>query len=191
MIELKFYRDDEYVYINNPDGTTKRVAIEDFESAISGEGGSGSGGVPIYSDSSTIYLIKDTELGGFRVKKYDETVGRAVPYPFENLFTDIANGVEYTFDVTDDDDSETGEIYPNEVILVVDGDDRIIIGTHNEVSYELSEGSEKVDTIIERTTINLNKDDTFISNISTSRWNVNTGSLLYSIQSSGVIEGGS
>lgn len=34
MIELKFYRDDEYVYINNPDGTTKRVAIEDFESAF-------------------------------------------------------------------------------------------------------------------------------------------------------------
>lgn len=31
MIEMKFYRDDEYVYINNPDGTTKRVAIEDFE----------------------------------------------------------------------------------------------------------------------------------------------------------------
>lgn len=31
MIELKFYRDGEYVYINNPDGTTKRVAIEDFE----------------------------------------------------------------------------------------------------------------------------------------------------------------
>lgn len=45
MIPLKFYRDDEYVYINNPDGTTKRVPIEDFESAISGEGGSsGSGG---------------------------------------------------------------------------------------------------------------------------------------------------
>lgn len=36
MIEMKFYRDDEYVYINNPDGTTKRVPIEDFESAISG-----------------------------------------------------------------------------------------------------------------------------------------------------------
>lgn len=43
MIPMKFYRDDEYVYINNPDGTTKKVAIEDFESAISGEGGGGSG----------------------------------------------------------------------------------------------------------------------------------------------------
>ena len=34
MIPLKFYRDDEYVYINNPDGTTKRVPIEDFESVF-------------------------------------------------------------------------------------------------------------------------------------------------------------
>lgn len=34
MIPLKFYRDDEYVYINNPDGTTKRVAIDDFESVF-------------------------------------------------------------------------------------------------------------------------------------------------------------
>ena len=34
MIELKFYRDDEYVYINNPDGTTRKVAIEDFEGAF-------------------------------------------------------------------------------------------------------------------------------------------------------------
>ena len=46
MIEMTFYRDDEYVYINNPDGTTKRVPIEDFESAISGEG-SGGGGVTV------------------------------------------------------------------------------------------------------------------------------------------------
>ena len=36
MIELKFYRDDEYVYINNPDGTTKRATIEDFEKVFSG-----------------------------------------------------------------------------------------------------------------------------------------------------------
>lgn len=34
MIELKFYRDDEYVYINNPDGTTRKVPIEDFESVF-------------------------------------------------------------------------------------------------------------------------------------------------------------
>lgn len=45
MIEMKFYRDDEYVYINNPDGTTKRATIEDFESAISGEGGSSGGDI--------------------------------------------------------------------------------------------------------------------------------------------------
>lgn len=31
MIEMKFYRDDEYVYINNPDGTTRKMTIEEFD----------------------------------------------------------------------------------------------------------------------------------------------------------------
>lgn len=39
MIEMKFYRDDEYVYLNNPDGTTKRATIEDFEKVFSGSSG--------------------------------------------------------------------------------------------------------------------------------------------------------
>lgn len=59
MIELKFYRDDEYVYINNPDGTTKRVAIEDFESAISGDGGSGSGGEEVVMVVNNVYNTLD------------------------------------------------------------------------------------------------------------------------------------
>lgn len=37
MIPLNFYRDDEYVYINNPDGTTKRVPIEDFENTFNAD----------------------------------------------------------------------------------------------------------------------------------------------------------
>lgn len=32
MIPLKFYRDDDYVYYNNPNGITKKMAIADFES---------------------------------------------------------------------------------------------------------------------------------------------------------------
>ena len=36
MIKMTFYRDGEYVYINNPDGTTKRMTITDFESMLNG-----------------------------------------------------------------------------------------------------------------------------------------------------------
>lgn len=36
MIKVTFYRDGEYVYINNPDGTTKRMTIADFESMLNG-----------------------------------------------------------------------------------------------------------------------------------------------------------
>ena len=64
MIELKFYRDDEYVYINNPDGTTKRVAVEDFESAISGEGGGSDDGFKVrgvsYTTQSYTLYYRDT-----------------------------------------------------------------------------------------------------------------------------------
>ena len=34
MIPLKFYRDDEYVYINNPNGVTKKMTIAEFEDAF-------------------------------------------------------------------------------------------------------------------------------------------------------------
>lgn len=39
MIPLNFYRDDNYVYYNNPNGITKKMSIADFESAMSGGGG--------------------------------------------------------------------------------------------------------------------------------------------------------
>lgn len=38
MIPLNFYRDDEYVYYNNPNGITKKMTIADFESVMSGGG---------------------------------------------------------------------------------------------------------------------------------------------------------
>ena len=37
MIPLKFYRDDNYVYYNNPNGITKKMTIADFESLMSNE----------------------------------------------------------------------------------------------------------------------------------------------------------
>lgn len=39
MIPLNFYRDDEYVYYNNPNGITKKITIADFEAVMNGNGG--------------------------------------------------------------------------------------------------------------------------------------------------------
>jgi len=41
MIELNFYRDENNVYFNNPNGVTTTKTIEEFEDWMSGEGGSG------------------------------------------------------------------------------------------------------------------------------------------------------
>lgn len=47
MIPLNFYRDDEYVYYNNPNGITKKMTIADFESMMSNESE-----LPEYSSSN-------------------------------------------------------------------------------------------------------------------------------------------
>lgn len=44
MIPLRFFRDKTHVYINNPDGTTKKMTIADFEAMLDGSGGGGGGG---------------------------------------------------------------------------------------------------------------------------------------------------
>lgn len=49
MIPLKFYRDDNYVYYNNPNGITKKMTIAEFEAMMSGEGGSD---IPEHSSSN-------------------------------------------------------------------------------------------------------------------------------------------
>lgn len=49
MIPLNFYRDDEYVYYNNPNGITKKMTIAEFEAVMSGEGG---GDIPEHSSSN-------------------------------------------------------------------------------------------------------------------------------------------
>ena len=61
MIELKFYRDDEYVYINNPDGTTKRVAIEDFEAMFDVD----TSELPAYtsSDAGKVLVVNNDGTG--------------------------------------------------------------------------------------------------------------------------------
>lgn len=61
MIELKFYRDDEYVYINNPDGTTKRVAIEDFENTFNVD----TSELPAYtsSDAGKVLVVNNDGTG--------------------------------------------------------------------------------------------------------------------------------
>lgn len=47
MIPLNFYRDDNYVYYNNPNGITKKMTIADFEAMMSGESE-----LPTYSSST-------------------------------------------------------------------------------------------------------------------------------------------
>lgn len=61
MIELKFYRDGEYVYINNPDGTTKRVAIEDFENTFNVD----TAELPSYtsSDAGKVLVVNNDGTG--------------------------------------------------------------------------------------------------------------------------------
>lgn len=49
MIPLNFYRDNEYVYYNNTLGVTKKMTIAEFESLMSGEGGSA---IPEHSSSN-------------------------------------------------------------------------------------------------------------------------------------------
>lgn len=47
MIPLNFYRDDDYVYYNNPNGITKKMTIAEFESMMSNESE-----LPEYSSSN-------------------------------------------------------------------------------------------------------------------------------------------
>lgn len=48
MIPMTFYRDDEYVYYNNPNGITKKMTIAEFEAMMSGDSE-----LPAYSSSNS------------------------------------------------------------------------------------------------------------------------------------------
>lgn len=50
MIPLRFYRDKTHVYVNNPDGSTKKMSIADFEAMLNGSGGGGD--IPEHSSSN-------------------------------------------------------------------------------------------------------------------------------------------
>lgn len=47
MIPLNFYRDDDYVYYNNPNGITKKMTIADFEAVFDAD----SSELPSYTSS--------------------------------------------------------------------------------------------------------------------------------------------
>ena len=61
MIKMTFYRDDEYVYINNPDGTTKKMSIADFESVF----GADTSELPAYTsaDSGKVLTVNNDGTG--------------------------------------------------------------------------------------------------------------------------------
>ena len=63
MIPLKFYRDDEYVYYNNPNGITKKMTIADFEAMMSGESE-----LPAYSSSNDGEVLSVDSSGNLEWK---------------------------------------------------------------------------------------------------------------------------
>lgn len=91
MIPLKFYRDDEYVYYNNPNGITKKMSIADFEALFS-EGGVSSD-IPTY-DSSDSGKILTVNSGGTGLEWSEK--GGVTSYPY---VVDDVNQTEY-FDIT-------------------------------------------------------------------------------------------
>ena len=72
MIPLNFYRDDEYVYYNNPNGITKKMTIAEFESVMSGTGGESQGVDYLYP----VTISYDDTTGLYSVdKSYNEILG--------------------------------------------------------------------------------------------------------------------
>ena len=51
MIPVKFYRDENYVYVNNPNGMTKKMTIEAFEAAFE-------------ADVAELPAVTEADLGG-------------------------------------------------------------------------------------------------------------------------------
>lgn len=93
MVPLNFFRDKTHVYVNNPDGTTKKMSIADFEAMLNGSGG-GSG-------SAGIFVVKTLYDGG-GTSHLDKT--------YAEICSAISEGklvITYKFDK----DEETGTFY--------------------------------------------------------------------------------
>lgn len=136
MIELKFYRDDEYVYINNPDGTTKRVAIEDFEAIFDVD----TAELPAYtsSDAGKVLVVNSDGTGlewgeasslavvGYMIAAIDEqnpvtispTSSSEVTLDSIGYFTDMSFSVELQNHPEYSDWSLVGFKSPNRLNLV-------------------------------------------------------------------------
>lgn len=140
MIPLRFFRDKTHVYINNPDGTTKKMSIADFEAMLNGGGGD----IPEHSSANqgeVLSVDADGDLvwrtlpppssGGMVVTiTADEITGYATAdKTFTEILTALSSGKNVVFYwggvyssliaiVSDDlliyvDTSNTAHFYPN------------------------------------------------------------------------------
>lgn len=92
MITLKFYRDDEYVYINNPNGTTKQMSIEDFFSVFDVD----TSVLPAYtlSDAGKILTVNNAGTG----LEWGESGGVDYLYPVTITYDETTDS--FTLDKT-------------------------------------------------------------------------------------------
>lgn len=91
MIPVRFYRDDEYVYYNNPNGITKKMTIADFEAVFNAD----TSELPTYtsSDGGKVLTVNSGGTG----LEWSENSGSGVEsYPY---VVDDVNQTEY-FDIT-------------------------------------------------------------------------------------------
>ena len=93
MIPLNFYRDDNYVYYNNPNGITKKMTISDFEAVFNADASE----LPTYnsSDGGKVLAVNSGGTG----LEWSESGGGGsgvASYPY---VVDDVNQTEY-FDIT-------------------------------------------------------------------------------------------
>ena len=122
MIPLNFYRDDNYVYYNNPNGITKKMSIADFEDMLNGSGGD----LPEHSSSNQGDVLSVDANGGlvwktlppqsdeiFIVHKLYNT--ETSIYSLDKTFTEICNAISdgklvITFESFEEDNTFYGAV---------------------------------------------------------------------------------
>ena len=125
MIPLKFYRDDNYVYYNNPNGITKKMSIADFEALMGGECE-----LPTYSSSNSGEVLAVDSDGDLEWKSLPAPSGglEYVGYlTLQNKNTsDIANGTAR--DCAINDISELYDKNGNTIVDVPNYDVAFLVG---------------------------------------------------------------